>query len=351
MTQNVKALVERLKEVREIAEVLKPLSDIDHGELGNRLIKALRQITGGFDEALEALESQAAKIAALEAVVIDMQQEIADRHDAEQAALRTICDLAEPETCSHQSDIPGLINRLRGKYSMGPHLPNGDPEFGWRQFQATPINLEAANALEAQRHKIAALKKLDSEAVEHVEMVIAMRTGFTGDEPYVGWKGLGLALSEALDERDRLAARVAELEAAAQWKPTHRHYKGGLYRLIGLAHHSETLDHLAVYEDSQSRLWVRPRAMFEETDRFSPLPPQKETPKMPRTFSEFRGRPILWRDQDGEVHVCEGSEMHPGIWLLWTLCQKDVPANAAFHADPGDQVTCEKCLKAKESSS
>jgi hypothetical protein len=50
-----------------------------------------------------------------------------------------------------------LVDRLRGKYASGPHLPNGLPEFGWRQFQATPINLEAATrieALEAALHKI-----------------------------------------------------------------------------------------------------------------------------------------------------------------------------------------------------
>lgn len=44
-----------------------------------------------------------------------------------------------------------LVNRLRGRYPIGPHLPNGDPEFGWRQFEATPINKEAADYIEAQR--------------------------------------------------------------------------------------------------------------------------------------------------------------------------------------------------------
>lgn len=42
-----------------------------------------------------------------------------------------------------------LVDRLRGKYASGPHPPNGLPEFGWRQFQATPINLEAAERIEA----------------------------------------------------------------------------------------------------------------------------------------------------------------------------------------------------------
>lgn len=56
-------------------------------------------------------------------------------------------------------------------------------------------------------------RRLDSEAATHVETVICMRTAFTGDPPYVGWKGLGLALVEALDERDRLRAAVARFTA------------------------------------------------------------------------------------------------------------------------------------------
>jgi hypothetical protein len=58
-----------------------------------------------------------------------------------------------------------LVDRLRGKYASGPHLPNGNPEFGWRQFQAPPIQHEAAariEALEAALHRINAL--IDSPA-------------------------------------------------------------------------------------------------------------------------------------------------------------------------------------------
>ena len=43
---------------------------------------------------------------------------------------------------------------------------------------------------------------MDRAAATHVESVLAMRTAFTGELPYVGWKGLGLALNESLDERD-----------------------------------------------------------------------------------------------------------------------------------------------------
>lgn len=58
--------------------------------------------------------------------------------------------------------------------------------------------------LERLRAENERLRKLEAEAASHVEAVICARTNFTGEEPYIGWKGLGLALREALDERDRL---------------------------------------------------------------------------------------------------------------------------------------------------
>ena len=47
----------------------------------------------------------------------------------------------------------------------------------------------------------------------------------------------------------------------------YRHYRGNDYRVLGLAHHSETLELLVVYQavDGDGRLWVRPRSMFLET--------------------------------------------------------------------------------------
>lgn len=44
--------------------------------------------------------------------------------------------------------------------------------------------------------------------------------------------------------------------------------KGTLYRVIGTAAHSETLEPMvvyeALYENPESKLWIRPAAMFEE---------------------------------------------------------------------------------------
>ena len=48
----------------------------------------------------------------------------------------------------------------------------------------------------------------------------------------------------------------------------YQHYKGKDYRVLGVAKHSETLDELVVYEalydNSESKVWVRPKKMFEE---------------------------------------------------------------------------------------
>ena len=54
----------------------------------------------------------------------------------------------------------------------------------------------------------------------------------------------------------------------------YQHFKGNYYELVGIAHHSETLEELVVYralyvskDFGPDSLWVRPRAMFEELVR------------------------------------------------------------------------------------
>lgn len=41
-----------------------------------------------------------------------------------------------------------LIDRLRGRYACGPTMANGEPEFGWREFEVPPIQHEAAAEIE-----------------------------------------------------------------------------------------------------------------------------------------------------------------------------------------------------------
>ena len=47
----------------------------------------------------------------------------------------------------------------------------------------------------------------------------------------------------------------------------YRHFKGNLYRVLGVARHSETEEEMVVYQAlyGERGLWVRPAAMWLET--------------------------------------------------------------------------------------
>ena len=68
----------------------------------------------------------------------------------------------------------------------------------------------------------------------------------------------------------------------------YRHFKGGLYRVEGVARHSETLEEMVVYRAlyGEGGLWVRPAVMWNETvthegvfqPRFAPVKEGEEKP-------------------------------------------------------------------------
>ena len=47
----------------------------------------------------------------------------------------------------------------------------------------------------------------------------------------------------------------------------YRHFKGGMYEVLSLANHSETLEKMVVYRAlyGAGEIWVRPAAMWNET--------------------------------------------------------------------------------------
>ena len=88
--------------------------------------------------------------------------------------------------------------------------------------------------LEAAEDRIKTLEKMDYEAGTYVESVICMRSShFTGDVPYVGWKGLGLAL-----EQDYDALKTAEARASTA-------YAEGVEAAAKVAENYRTVDHIA----------------------------------------------------------------------------------------------------------
>lgn len=57
-----------------------------------------------------------------------------------------------------------------------------------------------------------------------------------------------------------------EEAAAAIPKGRYRHYKGGEYEVLEIAHHSETLEPMVVYRALYGNhdVWVRPAAMWND---------------------------------------------------------------------------------------
>jgi len=46
----------------------------------------------------------------------------------------------------------------------------------------------------------------------------------------------------------------------------YKHYKGNIYKIIGFAKHSETLEEMIIYQSEKSgEIWVRPYKMWNET--------------------------------------------------------------------------------------
>lgn len=67
---------------------------------------------------------------------------------------RQVFDPFDSKTVEIRND---LTLRLRGKYAIGPTLPNGEPEFGWSTYPAPAIQQEAAAAIDHMRAGLATI--------------------------------------------------------------------------------------------------------------------------------------------------------------------------------------------------
>jgi len=70
-----------------------------------------------------------------------------------------------------------LVDRLRGKYAVGPTLENGEPEFGWRQHETPPIQHEAALEIMRLRAEAEILKDIIKHAIPSIGFHWSMTKG------------------------------------------------------------------------------------------------------------------------------------------------------------------------------
>lgn len=59
-------------------------------------------------------------------------------------------------------------------------------------------------------------------------------------------------------------------KVVAPWAATHRHRKGGLYRLLHEGINEPDRSPVAIYDDADGTIWVRPWAEFHD-GRFTPI--------------------------------------------------------------------------------
>jgi hypothetical protein len=62
-----------------------------------------------------------------------------------------------------------LTDRLRGRYAKGPTMPSGEPEFGWSEFSAPPIQHEAAAEIERLQGLVRSLSDDNERLVRQLE--------------------------------------------------------------------------------------------------------------------------------------------------------------------------------------
>lgn len=97
------------------------------------------------------------------------------------------------------------VDSLTKKYA-----PRATFMAGW---EAAARHLCLAAPVAEAKHRVEQLEHSYREAQNYCEGPIALRTKFDGNPPYVGWKGLGLAMEQAFDERDMLREQLAAVTA------------------------------------------------------------------------------------------------------------------------------------------
>lgn len=114
-----------------------------------------------------------------------------------------------------------------------------------QQINAYENNLcdEAADEIERLRDLVKKWQALEKEAAMYVEGVICMRSAhFTGEEPYVGWLGLGRALTKDYDDMKRMRGALQNI---ASKNPFHNQcppindvqfYSQVIVEMVGIAH-------------------------------------------------------------------------------------------------------------------
>lgn len=121
----------------------------------------------------------------------------------------------------------------------------------------------------------------------------------------------GEAWQEGMYAGSRMLEQMRALAPAGQeapeWKPTHRHYKGGLYRVLTEAKHHESQEVLVVYENEHRDVWVRPKVEFIEEVHVGGI----AMDRFERLSAPRQGGDTHWACACGWTGSAAGLKVHP----------------------------------------
>jgi len=152
----------------------------------------------------------------------------------------------------------------------------------------------------------------------------------------------GSSIHGSTDKAVAIAAWNKRLDAATsrnegRWQPTHRHYKGALYRRLGLVRNSEDWDgeRETLYQNEAGEFVRRPTVMFDETmpdgrKRFDPLP-KDACPSAPSEAEVARVAKLLCRLDVLRNHGGRGTRgaVDEHVNAMWSLFKTDARAALA----------------------
>jgi hypothetical protein len=74
-----------------------------------------------------------------------------------------------------------LTDRLRGRYAIGPLQLDGEPEFGWRQYETPPIQHKAADCIEQLEARLDRAVTRGLDQVEYITKLEAALREYESD--------------------------------------------------------------------------------------------------------------------------------------------------------------------------
>lgn len=95
----------------------------------------------------------------------------------------------------------------------------------------------------------------------------------------------------------------------------YKHYKGGIYEVVGMSIHTETEEELVLYKDEDDNFWSRPVEMFLDVDNFIPEL-RAQMPRFEKVMVSIINTKFGYIGETNSIHVGYGRMLSGGGTLF-----------------------------------